>query len=92
MFLIFYLTGVECLPCEMPFSISLGLHAPCSMRHAPCAMLPIPLGFTPWNSCSACLLAKSDRIGGDRLNLVHRGGVITLGGTIFHWGIMKEML
>jgi len=33
----------------------------------------------PWNSYSACLLAKSDRIGGDRLDLLHRGGVIPLG-------------
>jgi len=31
------------------------------------------------NSFSACLLAKSDRIGGDRLDLLHRDGVIPLG-------------
>jgi len=41
----------------------------------------IPLGFTPWNSFSACLLAKSDLIGGDRLDLVNRGSVIPLGPT-----------
>ncbi len=35
--------------------------------------------FTPWNSFSACLLAKSDHIGGDRLDLAHQGGVIPLG-------------
>jgi hypothetical protein len=39
----------------------------------------IPLGFTPWNSFSACLLVKNDRIGGDRLDLVNQGGVIPLG-------------
>jgi len=35
--------------------------------------------FTPWNSFSACLLAKNDRIGGDRLDLLNRGHVILLG-------------
>ncbi len=35
--------------------------------------------FTPWTSFSACLLAKSDRIGGDRLDLLNRGDVIPLG-------------
>ncbi len=44
------------------------------------------------DSFSASLLAKNDRISVECLNLVHRGGVITLGGTIFHWGIMKGML
>ena len=39
----------------------------------------IPLGFTPWNSFSACFLAKSDRIGGDRLDFLNRGQVIPLG-------------
>ena len=39
----------------------------------------IPLGFTPWNSFSACLLAKNDRIGGDHLDLLNRGHVIPLG-------------
>jgi len=33
----------------------------------------------PWNYLSACLLAKSDRIGGDRLDLLNRGHVIPLG-------------
>ena len=33
----------------------------------------------PWNSFSACLLARSDRIGGDRLDLVNRGHVIPPG-------------
>ena len=33
----------------------------------------------PWNFCSACLLAKSDHIGGDRLDLLSRGHVIPLG-------------
>ena len=49
-------------------------------------------GFAPWNFGSACLGGRNDRISVECLNLVHRGGVITLGGTIFHWGIMKEML
>ena len=31
------------------------------------------------NSFSACLLAKSDRIGGDRLGLLNQGDVIPLG-------------
>ena len=39
----------------------------------------IPPGSAPWNSFSTCLLAKNDRIGGDRLDLLHRGGVILLG-------------
>ncbi len=56
--------------------------------------------FTPWSSFSACLLAKSDRIGGDRLDLVnqahvnplglevHRGsgGVTPWNQNLFHWG------
>ena len=33
----------------------------------------------PWDSFSACLLAKSDRIGEDRLNLLNRSDVIPLG-------------
>jgi hypothetical protein len=33
----------------------------------------------PWNFCSACLLAKSDHIGGDRFDLLSRGHVIPLG-------------
>jgi hypothetical protein len=37
----------------------------------------------PWNYFSACLLAKSDRIGEDRLDLLHRGGVIPLGVQLF---------
>ncbi len=45
--------------------------------------LTIPLGFTPWNSFSACLLAKSDRIGGDRIDLLNRGNVIPLGVQLF---------
>ncbi len=32
-----------------------------------------------WNSSSACLLARSDRIGGGRLNLLNRGHAIPLG-------------
>ena len=35
--------------------------------------------LTPWNSSSACLLARSDRIGGDHLDLLNRGHVIPLG-------------
>ncbi len=35
--------------------------------------------FTPWNSFSVCLLAKSDRIGGNRLDLLNRGHVVPLG-------------
>ena len=33
----------------------------------------------PWNSFSTCLLAKSDRIGGDRLDLLNRCHVIPPG-------------
>ena len=36
-------------------------------------------GFTPWNSSSACLVPKNDRIGRARLDLLNRGGVIPLG-------------
>jgi len=36
-------------------------------------------GFTPWNSCSACLAARSDCIGEDRHNLLNRSDVIPLG-------------
>ncbi len=43
----------------------------------------IPLGFTPWNSFSACLLAKNDRIGRARLDLVNRGDAIPLGVQLF---------
>jgi len=32
-----------------------------------------------WNSFSACLVPKNDRIGRARLDLIHRGGVIPLG-------------
>ena len=39
----------------------------------------IPPGSAPWNSFSACLLAKSDRIGRARLDLVNRGHVIPPG-------------
>ncbi len=35
--------------------------------------------FTPWNSFSACLLAKNDRIGRARLDLVNQGHVNPLG-------------
>ena len=35
--------------------------------------------FTPWNSFSACLGARSDRIGRARLDLLNRGHVIPLG-------------
>lgn len=35
--------------------------------------------LTPCNACPACLLAKNDRIGGDRLNLVNQGHVNPLG-------------
>jgi hypothetical protein len=38
----------------------------------------------PWNSYSACLLAKSDRIGGDRLDLLNRGHVIPPGREVHH--------
>ena len=33
----------------------------------------------PWSSFSACLLAKNDRIGRDRLDLVNQGHVNPLG-------------
>ena len=39
--------------------------------------------FTPWNSYSACLLAKSDRIGRARLDLLNRGDAIPLGVQLF---------
>ncbi len=39
----------------------------------------IPLGFTPCNVYPACLLARSDCIGEDRLNLLNRSDVIPLG-------------
>ena len=48
---------------------------PCNGRRAK----HIPLGPAPWNLGFVCLLAKNDRIGGDRLDLLHRGGVIPLG-------------
>ena len=35
--------------------------------------------YTPWNSFFACLLAKNDRIGRARLDLVNGGHVILLG-------------
>jgi hypothetical protein len=35
--------------------------------------------MAPWNSFSACLLAKSDRIGADRIDLLNRSDVIPLG-------------
>ena len=37
--------------------------------------------LTPWNPFSACLLGKSDSIGGDRLDFLNRGYVIPLGFT-----------
>ena len=40
--------------------------------------------FTLWNSCSACLAAKSDCIGGDRLDLLNRGHVIPPGREVHH--------
>jgi hypothetical protein len=36
-------------------------------------------GFAPWNFGSACLGGRNDRISVECLNLVHRGGVISLG-------------
>jgi len=49
----------------------------------PCNACPAcPVGQndrTGVNSFSACLLAKSDRIGGDRLDLLNRGHVIAPG-------------
>ncbi len=39
--------------------------------------------FTPWNSFSACLLARSDRIGRARLDLLNRGDAIPLGVQLF---------
>ena len=41
---------------------------------------------TPWNSFSACLLAKSDRIGRDRLDLLNRGDAIPLGPAPWNFG------
>ena len=35
--------------------------------------------FTLWNSFSTCLLAKSDRIGADRIDLLNQGDAIPLG-------------
>ena len=45
----------------------------------------IPLGPAPWNSFSACLLAKSDRIGRARLDLVNQGHVNPLGLSSEFW-------
>jgi len=49
----------------------------------PCNACPAcPVGQndrTGVSSFSACLLAKNDRIGGDRLDLLNRGHVIPLG-------------
>ncbi len=39
--------------------------------------------FTPCNACPACLLAKSDRIGADRIDLLNRGDAIPLGVQLF---------
>ena len=39
--------------------------------------------FTPWDSLSACLGSRNDRISVECLNLVHQGGVITLGESYF---------
>jgi len=39
----------------------------------------IPLGPAPWNSCSACLGARSDRISVKCLNLLNLGDVIPPG-------------
>ena len=36
-------------------------------------------GFSPWNSYSACLAARSDCIGEDRLDLLNQGDVIPPG-------------
>ena len=33
----------------------------------------------PWNSFSACLIAKNDRIGADRIDLLNQGDAIPLG-------------
>jgi len=40
--------------------------------------------FTPWNSFSACLLGRSNSIGGDRLDFLNRGHVIPLGLKVDH--------
>ena len=68
------------------------LYALYTLRHALCSMRivllifgrflsPVKEGgmFTPWNSFSACLLAKNDRIGRARLDLVNQGDAIPLG-------------
>ena len=39
----------------------------------------IPLGFTPWNPFSACLLGRSDSIGEDSRNLLKPDGTIPRG-------------
>jgi len=43
----------------------------------------IPLGFTPWNYYSACLLPKNDHIGRARLDLLNQGDAIPLGVQLF---------
>jgi len=53
----------------------------------PCNACPArPVGQndrTGVNSFSACLLAKSDRIGADRIDLLNRGDAIPLGVQLF---------
>jgi hypothetical protein len=48
---------------------------PCNGRRAK----HIPPGLAPWNSFSACLLAKNARIGRARLDLVNQGHAIPPG-------------
>jgi len=75
---------------------SLGILAIASGQNLCRQGISIPLGFTPWNSCSAFLrapreihisdsaayftgVAKSDRTGEDRLDLLNRSDAIPLG-------------
>ena len=91
MFLIFYLTGVKS---ERYFT---GACPACAARPVECetyssgvgqndrtGACPVGSGNpTGVNSSSACLLAKSDRIGADRIDLLNRGDAIPLGVQLF---------
>jgi len=60
-----------------------GMFTPLNLKDIQLGPLTIPLGFTPWNSCPACLIARNDRTGEDSLNLLNRGDAIPLGVQLF---------
>ncbi len=58
------------------------LHALCALPSAHSFIHILEVSFTckgGCNACPACLLAKSDRIGGDRFDLLNSGHAIPLG-------------